>query len=140
LFSRRLGHAGRRGAAEQTLRVSDARIESAPSAGFSLSAKGLSHAARRFSRKARMKRMKKPVDSTPPTFEQALTELESIVDSLEKGDMSLEESLTAFERGIGLTRTCQQALDAAEQRVRILTEARPNDELSAELEPFEPHD
>ena len=87
-----------------------------------------------------MKRMKKPVDSTPPTFEQALTELESIVDSLEKGDMSLEESLTAFERGIGLTRTCQQALDAAEQRVRILTEARPNDELSADLEPFEPHD
>ena len=80
--------------------------------------------------------MKKPVDSTSPSFEDALTELESIVDALEKGEMSLEESLSVFERGIGLTRTCQQALDAAEQRVRILTDARPD----AETEPFESHD
>jgi exodeoxyribonuclease VII small subunit len=80
--------------------------------------------------------MKKPVDSTSPSFEEALTELESIVDALEKGEMSLEESLSVFERGIGLTRTCQQALDAAEQRVRILTDARPD----AETEPFESHD
>jgi exodeoxyribonuclease VII small subunit len=67
----------------------------------------------------------------PPAFEEALTELESIVDALERGDLSLEQSLDAFERGVGLTRTCQQALDAAEQRVRILTDAR------AEPEPFE---
>jgi exodeoxyribonuclease VII small subunit len=80
--------------------------------------------------------MKKPVDSTSPSFEEALTELESLVDALEKGEMSLEESLSVFERGIGLTRTCQQALDAAEQRVRILTDARPD----AETEPFESHD
>jgi exodeoxyribonuclease VII small subunit len=88
--------------------------------------------------------MKKTVVETPPTFEQALTELESIVDSLEKGDMSLEESLTVFERGIGLTRTCQQALDAAEQRVRILTDARPGAQAGvdpgAQLEPFESND
>jgi exodeoxyribonuclease VII small subunit len=80
--------------------------------------------------------MKKSVDSTSPSFEEALTELESIVDALEKGEMSLEESLSVFERGIGLTRTCQQVLDAAEQRVRILTDARPD----AEPEPFESHD
>jgi exodeoxyribonuclease VII small subunit len=80
--------------------------------------------------------MNKSVDSTSPSFEEALSELESIVDALEKGEMSLEESLSVFERGIGLTRTCQQALDAAEQRVRILTDARPD----AEPEPFESHD
>lgn len=81
-------------------------------------------------------RMNKSVDLTSPSFEEALTELESIVDALEKGEMSLEGSLSVFERGIGLTRTCQQALDAAEQRVRILTDARAD----AEPEPFESHD
>ncbi|MBK5965483.1 exodeoxyribonuclease VII small subunit [Thiocystis minor] len=80
--------------------------------------------------------MKKPATPPPPSFEQALNELESVVDALEKGEMTLEDSLAAFERGIGLTRVCQQALDTAEQRVRILTDARPE----AEPEPFEPHD
>jgi exodeoxyribonuclease VII small subunit len=69
----------------------------------------------------------------PPPFEEALAELEALVDTLEKGELSLEESLAAFERGIGLTRTCQQALDAAEQKVRILT-AKSAD---AQPEPFE---
>lgn len=77
--------------------------------------------------------MKKPAAPPAPTFEQALAELEDVVAALERGEMSLEESLAAFERGIGLTRVCQQALDVAEQRVRILTDARPG----AEPEPFE---
>ena len=68
----------------------------------------------------------------PPQFERALEELEGLVDRLEGEDLTLEESLAVFERGIGLTRTCQQALDAAEQRVRILTEQSD----SAEPEPF----
>jgi exodeoxyribonuclease VII small subunit len=72
-------------------------------------------------------------EKSPPSFEQALTELESLVDTLEKGELTLEESLAAFERGIGLTRTCQKALDEAEQKVRILTEKS----AEAELEPFE---
>ena len=80
--------------------------------------------------------MKKTAAPAPPTFEQSLAELESIVDALEKGDMTLEASLAAFERGIGLTRACQQALDVAEQRVRILTDPRPE----AEPEPFESKD
>jgi exodeoxyribonuclease VII small subunit len=72
-------------------------------------------------------------EQSPPSFEQALAELESLVDTLEKGELTLEESLAAFERGIGLTRTCQKALDQAEQRVRILTEKS----AEAPLEPFE---
>lgn len=58
----------------------------------------------------------------PPQFERAMAELEALVDRLEGEDLTLEESLVVFERGIGLTRACQQALDAAEQRVRILTD------------------
>ena len=58
----------------------------------------------------------------PKDFERAMQELEALVDQLEQGELTLEQSLAAFERGIGLTRACQQALDTAEQRVRILTE------------------
>jgi exodeoxyribonuclease VII small subunit len=71
----------------------------------------------------------------PPAFEEALTELESLVDTLEKGELTLEASLAAFERGIELTRHCQRALDDAEQKVRVLT-AKPAD---GEPQPYE-HD
>ena len=64
--------------------------------------------------------MKEP-DNTPE-FEDALSELEQLVTQMEEGEMSLEESLKAFERGILLTRHCQQALTSAEQRVRVLQE------------------
>lgn len=53
-------------------------------------------------------------------FEKALQELEQLVEKMEEGDLSLEESLKHFERGITLTRNCQQALQAAEQKVQIL--------------------
>lgn len=76
--------------------------------------------------------MKKVADPSPPPFEQSLSELEAIVDTLEKGDLTLEASLTAFERGVTLTRACREALESAEQRVRILTEGRPD----ATPEPF----
>lgn len=62
-------------------------------------------------------------DTAQPSFEQSLTELEALVDQLEKEDLTLEQSLALFARGVTLTRSCQKALDAAEQRVRILTEA-----------------
>ncbi len=58
----------------------------------------------------------------PFEFEAALTELEQLVVRMENGDLSLEDSLRAFEQGIGLTRQCQQALSAAEQRVQQLLE------------------
>jgi exodeoxyribonuclease VII small subunit len=57
-----------------------------------------------------------------PDFEQALKELEAIVERMEQGDATLEESLKQFERGIALTRACQQALKAAGQKVEILIE------------------
>ena len=58
-----------------------------------------------------------------PVFEEALEELEAIVERMEDGEPSLEESLKLFERGMDLTRSCQKALDDAEQRIRILADA-----------------
>ena len=62
----------------------------------------------------------------PPAFEDALEELETIVERMEDGDPSLEESLKLFERGMALTRKCQAALDNAEQRIRILADPEPS--------------
>jgi exodeoxyribonuclease VII small subunit len=67
-----------------------------------------------------------------PTFEEAMKELESLVDTLEAGDLSLEASLKSFERGVALTRICQTSLQEAEQKVRILN----GETQSSELEPF----
>lgn len=72
-------------------------------------------------------------ESPEPSFEQALAELEALVESLERGELSLEESLKSFERGVELTRSCQQSLKAAEQKVRILTQKNS----VAELDPFD---
>jgi len=55
-------------------------------------------------------------------FEKSINELESIVNQLEKGDLSLDESLKQFEKGINLTRQCQDALNKAEQKIEMLTE------------------
>ena len=58
--------------------------------------------------------------SKQPDFETALAELESLVSTMEQGDLTLEESLKQFERGITLTRGCQASLKEAEQKVQIL--------------------
>ncbi len=63
-------------------------------------------------------------------FEKSLAELESLVEKMEEGDLSLEESLKCFERGIELTKNCQKALTEAEQKVQILLEKNGNSELS----------
>ena len=55
-------------------------------------------------------------------FEQSLAELEQLVQQMESGDMSLEQSLKAFEKGVKLTRECQKALTEAEQKVQVLLE------------------
>jgi exodeoxyribonuclease VII small subunit len=55
-------------------------------------------------------------------FETALAKLNSIVEKMEAGGLSLEDSLKCFEQGIALTRQCQQALKQAEQKVQILLE------------------
>ena len=63
-------------------------------------------------------------------FEKALDQLEELVEDMENGDLTLEESLKSFEKGIKLTRDCQAALTQAEQKVQILLEK--NGELIAE--------
>ena len=72
-------------------------------------------------------------------FESAIAELETLVDEMEHGDISLEDSLKKFERGIELTRTCQKALQDAEQKVRMLMEKKQGDTL-VEVEHEEPDD
>lgn len=56
-------------------------------------------------------------------FEGSLEELEALVERLERGDLPLEEALASFERGVALTRRCQGALAAAQQKVEILLKA-----------------
>lgn len=56
-------------------------------------------------------------------LEQSLDTLETLVERMESGELSLEESLKAFEEGVRLTRECQQALRTAEQKVKILLSA-----------------
>lgn len=57
---------------------------------------------------------------TTHLFEDSLAELEQLISKMEQGDISLEQSLESFERGVSLTRTCQKALQEAEQKVSIL--------------------
>lgn len=59
-------------------------------------------------------------DSAAPAFEQILQELEGLVTQLESGDLPLDEALRTFERGVRLTRECQAALTAAQQKVQLL--------------------
>ena len=56
----------------------------------------------------------------PPDFEAALAELQTIVEKMESGEQTLEEALTAFQRGVELARACQKGLKDAEQRVEKL--------------------
>jgi exodeoxyribonuclease VII small subunit len=59
-------------------------------------------------------------EKAPPTFEAALKRLEEVLDSLEHGNLSLEEAVQAFEEGVGLIRFCQGKLDEVERRVELL--------------------
>jgi len=72
-----------------------------------------------------------------PDFETAMRELEELVERLEQGDLSLEESLAAFERGVTLTRACQTALKEAEQKVEILLK-KAGEPAVEEFTPDEP--
>lgn len=67
-------------------------------------------------------------------FEAALDELEALVHKMESGELSLEDSLAAFERGVKLTRHCQAALKSAELKVKVLTENDTDDLEILELD------
>ncbi len=58
------------------------------------------------------------------TYEQAVLELENVVDMLESGDLPLEESIKVFEKGIGLVRICNKKLDDIEKRITLLVEGK----------------
>ena len=70
--------------------------------------------------KSRKPAAESAAEKEPLNFEQALSELEALVAAMESGDMTLEESLQAFETGVRLTRECQQTLQQAEQKVQLL--------------------
>ena len=73
-----------------------------------------------------------PEPSPVADFEKSLEQLETLVDNMERGELSLEQSLAAYEQGVGLYRRCQQALEQAELRVKLLSDPeKPN-----EAEPF----
>lgn len=74
--------------------------------------------------------------TTPPDFESALAELEKLVESMESGEQSLEETLASFQKGIELTRSCQEGLKAAEQKVEQLIQKNGK----YLTEPIEPED
>ena len=77
------------------------------------------------------KKDEKPVESENFDFEEAMEKLEELVSSMEEGDLSLEKSLEAFEKGVKLTRECQTALANAEQKVKkLLDDAGNTEELT----------
>ena len=74
-----------------------------------------------------------------PNFEKALSELETLVDDMEQGNLSLEESLKRFEKGIALSTECQQALQNAELKIKELVEKNGKLlEQDIELEDWQP--
>jgi exodeoxyribonuclease VII small subunit len=79
----------------------------------------------------------KPKSTEKINFEKALSELERIVNDLESGDLSLEDSIKSFEKGIELSKLCQKKLEAAENRVKKLLEKSGGD---FDLELFEEKD
>ncbi|MBY4675535.1 exodeoxyribonuclease VII small subunit [Marinobacterium arenosum] len=76
-----------------------------------------------------------PRKKKTPDFEQSLSQLETLVEQMEQGELSLEEALQAFEEGVKLTRECQSILDQAEQKVQQLIS---NSQGELQSVPFEP--
>jgi exodeoxyribonuclease VII small subunit len=67
-------------------------------------------------------------------FEKHLTQLETVVDRLEKGDLTLDESVRLFEEGMKLSQTCKEELEQAEGRIQVLVEGKGGKMQVAEME------
>lgn len=78
---------------------------------------------------------KREAEVAPAKFEDAMEQLEEIVRTLEAGDVPLEESLAAFERGVSLVRLLQARLDAVQEKIEELTRSEKGD---VALKPFDP--
>lgn len=76
-------------------------------------------------------------EKKPVNLEKALTDLETLVEDLERGDLPLDKAMKKFEDGIRLTRDCQAALKDAEQKVQVLLKSAGGEEA---LEDFEKDD
>ena len=76
-------------------------------------------------------------ETTPRNFESALAEFETLVEKMERGDLSLEDSVSAYERGVALHRYCEQALSTAERKIRILTAGAGDGGAEEALLPFD---
>ena len=74
-------------------------------------------------------------DQQNKKFEAALEELEQVVEQLESGDLSLEDSLAAFEKGVGLVKLCNEKLTEVEKKVELLVKDK---EGKFQLKPFDP--
>ena len=82
-----------------------------------------------------MKKKEEIDESSPESFESAMRQLETLVSKMESGDLSLEESLKAFEKGVNLTRFCQDQLQKAELKVQELNSKGELIEIDQENEP-----
>ena len=74
--------------------------------------------------------------NTAPSLETSLTTIAQLIETMEKGDLTLEQSLEHFERGVGLIKHCQQILQKAEQKVQILMQ----DNNKEDLAPYQGHE
>lgn len=66
-------------------------------------------------------------ENTKRSYEQAISELEEIVQKLERGELPLDESIENFQRGVELSRFCSKKLDEAERRITLLVESENGD-------------
>ena len=82
-----------------------------------------------------MKKKEEIDESSTESFESAMAQLETLVSKMESGDLSLEESLKAFEKGVNLTRFCQDQLQKAELKVQELNSKGEFIEIDQENEP-----
>ena len=69
-----------------------------------------------------------------PTFETQLAELETVVERLERGELSLEDSVRLFEEGVRLSNACKQELESAEGRIQVLLEPKTGKARDLEVE------
>ena len=72
------------------------------------------------------------------TFEEAMQELEKLVDSLDKGDVSLDEAIAAYDRGSQLKDYCQKKLHDAKMKVETIQTSQNNDSIPEKSSPFKP--
>ena len=70
------------------------------------------------------------------TFEEAMKELEKLVDSLDEGDISLDEAISAYDRGSQLKDYCQKKLHEAKMKIETIQSSDGNDTLSKNISPF----